>query len=150
MSTTYLAHHGIRGQRWGIRRFQNTDGTLTDQGRRHYGYGSERHRKGLATENTKQRLKEGATTGALAGIGRGVIGAASLISYASGIGAPVGMAMMAGATYLASSTTRGIITGMTIGGLYGAMETRAGREYIKKNDAGLKEFEIRDLEASKK
>lgn len=28
MKATYLAHHGILGQRWGIRRFQNYDGTL--------------------------------------------------------------------------------------------------------------------------
>lgn len=25
---TFLAHHGIKGQKWGIRRFQNEDGTL--------------------------------------------------------------------------------------------------------------------------
>lgn len=30
----YLAHHGILGQRWGIRRYQNPDGTLTPVGRR--------------------------------------------------------------------------------------------------------------------
>lgn len=29
-----LYHHGIRGQRWGIRRFQNEDGTLTPAGLR--------------------------------------------------------------------------------------------------------------------
>ena len=33
-----LSHHGIKGQRWGIRRYQNEDGTLTDEGRRHLGY----------------------------------------------------------------------------------------------------------------
>lgn len=30
-----LYHHGILGQRWGIRRFQNKDGTLTSVGRTH-------------------------------------------------------------------------------------------------------------------
>lgn len=30
---SYLAHHGIKGQRWGIRRFQNKDGSLTNAGR---------------------------------------------------------------------------------------------------------------------
>lgn len=33
----YLAHHGIKGQRWGIRRFQEEDGTLTAEGRKRYG-----------------------------------------------------------------------------------------------------------------
>ena len=32
----YLAHHGIKGQRWGVRRFQNKDGTLTQQGKERY------------------------------------------------------------------------------------------------------------------
>lgn len=33
----YLAHYGIVKQRWGIRRFQNKDGSLTEEGRRRYG-----------------------------------------------------------------------------------------------------------------
>lgn len=33
----YLAHHGIKGQKWGIRRYQNPDGTLTDAGKKRYG-----------------------------------------------------------------------------------------------------------------
>ena len=32
--SSYLAHHGILGQKWGIRRYQNKDGTLTDAGKR--------------------------------------------------------------------------------------------------------------------
>ena len=33
----YLAHHGIKGQKWGIRRYQNEDGSLTPEGRERYG-----------------------------------------------------------------------------------------------------------------
>lgn len=32
----YLAHHGIKGQKWGVRRFQNEDGTLTEEGKARY------------------------------------------------------------------------------------------------------------------
>lgn len=34
--SSYLSHHGIKGQQWGVRRFQNEDGTLTEEGRRRY------------------------------------------------------------------------------------------------------------------
>lgn len=34
----YLIHYGIKGQRYGVRRFQNEDGSLTEEGKRRYGY----------------------------------------------------------------------------------------------------------------
>lgn len=38
-TVSYLAHHGIEGQKWGVRRWQNKDGSLTPEGRAHYGIG---------------------------------------------------------------------------------------------------------------
>lgn len=41
-----LYHHGIKGQRWGIRRFQNNDGSLTSAGKKRAG--------DLASEGSKK------------------------------------------------------------------------------------------------
>ena len=32
----YLEHHGIKGMKWGVRRYQNADGTLTAAGKKRY------------------------------------------------------------------------------------------------------------------
>jgi hypothetical protein len=34
--TYELYHHGIKGQKWGVRRYQNKDGTLTEEGQKHW------------------------------------------------------------------------------------------------------------------
>lgn len=36
MDANYLQHHGIKGMRWGIRRFQRKDGSLTPAGKKRY------------------------------------------------------------------------------------------------------------------
>ena len=32
-----IKHHGIKGQKWGVRKYQNKDGSLTDAGKKRYG-----------------------------------------------------------------------------------------------------------------
>ena len=48
----YLAHHGIKGQKWGVRRYQNPDGSLTEAGIKRYG------EHGVDYLNAKQAKKE--------------------------------------------------------------------------------------------
>ena len=36
VSSNYLEHHGILGMKWGVRRYQNPDGSLTEVGKRRY------------------------------------------------------------------------------------------------------------------
>lgn len=45
MKQDELKHHGIIGQKWGIRRFQEKDGTYTQAGRERYGIGQPRESK---------------------------------------------------------------------------------------------------------
>lgn len=48
--TIYLAHHGIKGMRWGIRRFQNKDGSLTPLGKK--------RAKGEGEESKEETVEE--------------------------------------------------------------------------------------------
>jgi hypothetical protein len=36
MDCNEIYHHGIKGMRWGVRRYQNSDGTLTPAGKKRY------------------------------------------------------------------------------------------------------------------
>lgn len=37
ISSDELKHHGIKGQKWGVRKYQNKDGSLTPEGIKRYG-----------------------------------------------------------------------------------------------------------------
>jgi len=43
--TDYLCHYGVEGMKWGVRRYQNSDGSYTDAGRQRYRFEYSRAKK---------------------------------------------------------------------------------------------------------
>lgn len=50
MNETILSHHGIKGQKWGVRRYQNKDGSLTGAGKHRF--------KKISNDPEKQRKEK--------------------------------------------------------------------------------------------
>jgi hypothetical protein len=57
----FIAHHGIKGQKWGVRRFQDSNGELTAAGRARYNtdsaYKTEKSLNRIERQNMKLKTK---------------------------------------------------------------------------------------------
>ena len=54
----YIAHHGIKGQKWGVRRFQNEDGSLKAAGEKRYGGSDGGEKKTFMQRETERGQKQ--------------------------------------------------------------------------------------------
>lgn len=62
MSYDYLEHHGILGQKWGVRRYQNEDGSYTDEGEKRYSNTERGQKAQTKWRRAKNELKKAKKT----------------------------------------------------------------------------------------
>ena len=53
-----IEHSGIKGMKWGVRRFQNEDGSLTAAGKERYGSTDKKELKKQAKEEKREQIKK--------------------------------------------------------------------------------------------
>lgn len=128
MSYVYLAHHGIKGQKWGVRRYQNPDGTLTEEGYRYYGI---QRRKFRERDNVKDTGRRSAAASAKASFKRQARIATAVTvggaAFAALLGAPAGIAAVSlGMAYSAT-----VAEATAIGAVYGWIN---GRDIAKQQN----------------
>ena len=131
----YLVHHGIKGQKHGIRRWQYKDGSLTPEGYPHYGYNGPR----------KKSTKVPAAIGGAIGLAAGAAATGATVATA-GAAIPASAAIATGAAFMA---TTGII-GAGWGSILSTMnvdDLKRAKNYTKLfKDMGMNEMKEKETE----
>lgn len=136
-----LYHHGIKGQKWGVRRWQNPDGTLTPEGVKRYGKGEagitaferSRARKTLAT-SAGIGTAAGAGAGTAAGLASMGVLAPELIPSGALTGGVLGGAAGVGINTLRSSKSAKLKQKRYESGKMSKEEANAYKKYIKRQE----------------
>ena len=141
MYVDYLEHHGIKGQRWGVRRFQNADGSLTDKGRKHYQKKLALEERKLTAANAARGQYERVRTPM--SVGMGILGAVA----GAMVGVPAGPAgIAAGAAVVSSIAASSNYAAYTVAGIVSGQGAKRNMKKISKYKEALAQdaFEIQN------
>ena len=116
MTNQYLVHFGIKGQKWGVRRFQNEDRTWTEAGKERYGSGNDSDKKSSGgSASSSKSGKKGLTDSQ-----KKALKTAAIVA---GTAAVAGLAVYGGAKYV------------------DAVKTEAWNQTVSKGQAAIRDQE---------
>lgn len=150
---SYLMHHGTKGMKWGVRRYQNPDGSLTPEGKKRYGFDKSKFR---SSDNVKEAGRRSALASAKASVKGNVGRSAALTAAGTALGvAGVGgisvgalplVGIAAGATFVADMALNASI-GAVMGWQYGRDAARQQNREIQNKVKNGESFVLEELTA---
>ncbi len=152
-----LYHHGVKGQKWGVRKYQNPDGSLTPEGKKRYNKSyakkiddaiERRYKEGGMTERNAalSAINDMSVSNAIkmfSGYALGGIGGAALSSGAAAAGTALGSAGLLTVSTAAPIVGAGVAIGSIAKGLYNAVQLQKAENYYKYKEAnGVKTVNV--------